>query len=261
MKWPERQAGQKSKGRRRGDVFSVRVTASERERLEAMQQRGGGPRALGPWLLWRALDGEAKAPEPEASYQLPLLEQVVPPVKTASAGEVVPDVSGRLILDLCGGSGSWSEPYRAAGYPVEVVTLPEGDVRTYTPRAPVWGILAAPPCTEFSIAKNGQARDFVKGMETVNACLRIVLQARPRWWALENPTGLLGDYLGTARDVFEPCDFGDPWTKRTALWGDFVLPKRGPFVKPTGSAMDRSTPAERAITPAGFARAFFEANP
>ena len=41
-------------------------------------------------------------------------------------------------------------------------------------------------------------------------------------------------FLGTPRDVFEPCDFGDPWTKRTALWGNFRLPVRGPFVAPTG---------------------------
>ena len=49
--------------------------------------------------------------------------------------------------------------------------------------------------------------------------------------------------------------------KATALWGEFTLPKRGPFVEPVGSAMDRPTAEERAITPDGFARAFFEANP
>jgi hypothetical protein len=163
-------------------------------------------------------------------------------------------------LDLCAGSGAWSEPYAAAGYEVIRVTLPD-DVRTFATQADVWGVLAAPPCTEFSLAKNGQPRDFVAGMECVNACMRIVLQARPRWWALENPVGYLGRFLGTPRDTFEPCDFGDPWTKRTALWGDFALPVRGPFVAPTGSAMDRSTAAARAVTPPGFARAFFEANP
>ena len=55
----------------------------------------------------------------------------------------------KLILDLCGGTGSWSKPYAEAGYHVRIIDLPE-DVRLLEPpRAPVHGILAAPPCTYF----------------------------------------------------------------------------------------------------------------
>lgn len=248
-----RAIGQPSKGGRRGAVFSVRVTEEERAALQRLQEQRGGPRSLGPWLVWRALEGE-------------------PGDRAGTTGSSLPTVSTRyyredkrIILDLCAGSGSWSEPYASAGYRVVRVTLPELDVRTFRPPANVWGVLAAPPCTEFSLAKNGQEgpddRDFVEGMACVNACMRIVAQCRPAWWALENPTGYLSRFLGTPRDVFQPCDFGDPWTKRTALWGDFALPRRGPFVEPEGSAMDRSTAADRAVTPPGFARAFFEANP
>lgn len=59
--------------------------------------------------------------------------------------------SDKIILDLCGGTGSWSRPYVDAGYDVRVITLPEYDVRTYKPPEFVYGILAAPPCTEFSV--------------------------------------------------------------------------------------------------------------
>lgn len=246
---------QASRGRRRGVVFSVRVTEEDRARLEALQQQGGGPRALGPWLVWSAL-GAAPAP-------------VVP----HRAGSTEPGP----VLDLCGGSGAWSEPYRAAGYRVQIVSLPEVDVRLFEPPLePVWGVLAAPPCDQFSLARNGHSapRDLLRGLEVVSACVRIVAAVKPRWWALENPVGLLGRFLGAPRDVFQPCDFGDPWTKRTALWGDFNLPERGPYVKPLGggppcaicdperrrtSWCSRSD--HRAITPPGFARAFFEANP
>lgn len=38
-----------------------------------------------------------------------------------------------IILDLCGGSGSWSKPYVEAGYDVRLITLPDYDVTTYTP--------------------------------------------------------------------------------------------------------------------------------
>ena len=61
------------------------------------------------------------------------------------------DNSDKIILDLCGGTGSWSRYYKAAGYDVRVITLPEYDVLTYVPPDNVYGILAAPPCTEFSI--------------------------------------------------------------------------------------------------------------
>ncbi|MDR1001701.1 MAG: hypothetical protein LBL82_00300 [Oscillospiraceae bacterium] len=33
------------------------------------------------------------------------------------------DNSGKIILDLCGGSGAWSIPYKEAGYDVRVITL------------------------------------------------------------------------------------------------------------------------------------------
>lgn len=41
--------------------------------------------------------------------------------------------SDKIILDLCGGTGAWSKPYKLAGYDVRVITAPEYDVKTYTP--------------------------------------------------------------------------------------------------------------------------------
>lgn len=43
------------------------------------------------------------------------------------------DNSKKIILDLCGGTGSWSKPYKEAGYDVRLITLPEYDVLTYEP--------------------------------------------------------------------------------------------------------------------------------
>lgn len=220
-----------------------------------------GPRALAPWLVWRARGAVARGADPAPSG--------------ITRARAVPEGAGRLILDLCGGSGSWSRPYLEAGYRVELVTLPV-DVRLYMPPPDVWGILAAPPCDQFSLARNGHPspRDILGGLEVVAACLRVVAVARPRWWALENPVGLLSHYLGVPRDVWQPHDFGDCWTKRTAVWGDYTLPVRGPFVTPIGGGplcgrcdpSQRKTTwcsnsAHRAETPPGFARAFFDANP
>lgn len=192
----------------------------------------------------------------------------------------------KTILDLCGGTGSWSQPYRDAGYDVRLVTIPENDVRTYTPPDNVYGILAAPPCPQFSFAKTtGEPRDLRAGMEIVEACLRIIWECQYKlagpyskttplkFWALENPHGLLKRFLGKPTYQFNPYDFGDPYQKNTHLWGWFNEPKKSPIEVDTVK-FDRLKTKEihpeqygkltrlerRSITPAGFAKAFFEVN-
>lgn len=135
--------------------------------------------------------------------------------------------SDKIILDLCGGTGSWSRPYREAGYDVRVITLPEYDVRTYEPPDNVYGILAAPPCTEFSVLNcvaEPRERDEDAGMEIVNACLKIIEKCNPKFWAMENPRGYLRKYLGKPTYSFQPWYFGDAWTKATDIWGRFAPP-------------------------------------
>lgn len=199
------------------------------------------------------------------------------------------DNSSKIILDLCGGTGSWSKPYRGAGYGVRVVTLPEDDVRTYEPPTDVYGILAAPPCTKFSKAAwqiKKADRDFKTGMKTARGCLEIIWHIQEngaplRFWALENPQGYLYNFLGRPAYWFQPWMFGDRTflaTKRTAIWGYFNAPTRTcrrrtiPFISSHTSKRDavykvrenhgwyRANAVQRAMTPAGFARAFFSAN-
>lgn len=96
----------------------------------------------------------------------------------------------KIILDLCGGSGSWSRPYVEGGYDVRNITLPDYDVLTYDPPQKVHGILADPPCTEFSVLNckaEARARNPEEGLKVVMACLRIIEKCRPEWWAMEKP--------------------------------------------------------------------------
>lgn len=174
-----------------------------------------------------------------------------------------------VILDLCAGSGNWSLPYREVGYDVVAIDLPQ-DVRLLEfTRLKVRGILAAPPCTCFSVAGAWVQRtpDEIKlALSVVDACLRAVAIYRPAWWCLENPAGKLKRFLGPPAAYFHPCDYGDAWTKKTALWGTFTMPPKTP-VEPLGSLIDipglksSGSKKERAKTPMGFARAFCEANP
>lgn len=217
-------------------------------------------------------------------------------------------INKRIILDLCGGTGSWSRPYAEAGYDVKVLTLPDYDVRNWKKtwlgkyETPVYGILAAPPCTMFSYARTNakKPRDLKKGMECVRACLDIIWSfmevKQPtakktiplQFWALENPYhGFLKKFLGKPAFIFDPWEFGDGYQKRTGLWGYFNEPIKTPieitkeakaktnsYIHTLGikfdylkskeihpeyfGSFDRQT--RRSITPAGFAKAFFEAN-
>lgn len=180
---------------------------------------------------------------------------------------------------MCGGSGSWSRPYKEAGYDVRLVTIPEFDVRTYSPPENVYGILAAPPCTEFAVSgarwwKGKDPRLLDEALDVVDACLDIIGSYDDlAFWALENPIGRLKrlrwDRLGEPALTFNPCDYGDPYTKRTQLWGDFNLPAKNPveprYVELKGGKRQPynygwKSAEERSKTPEGFARAFFEAN-
>jgi hypothetical protein len=206
-------------------------------------------------------------------------------------------VQDKVILDLCGGTGAWSRPYKEAGYDVRNITLPDYDVRTYKPPENVYGILAAPPCTHLAISgarwfKSKGKGALLEALSVVDACMRIILISESKFWALENPVGRLVNYLGKPKIYFNPCDYGDPWTKKTCLWGKFNIPVKnkiecnGTYLPHTilsnpvtdgqlqklvevrylprnykeiyGKLRDRRI--VRAITPSGFAQAFFEAN-
>jgi hypothetical protein len=174
------------------------------------------------------------------------------------------------IIDLCGGTGSWSKPYADAGYDVEIVDpVHDGrDARLLQRiKAHVHGILCAPVCTVFSYARNRYPptdAEILHALSLVDACHRIVRVQDPRWWALENPRNKLRRYLGPARLEFYQWEYGDAGHKPTCIWGDFTVPAKQPKprTKPsTWRTKQENARPEDAITPAGFARAFFESNP
>jgi len=214
----------------------------------------------------------------------------------------------KIILDLCGGTGSWSKPYEYAGYKVIVITLPKWDITNHSfeyyfgqknlifftrngeeeilsiPVKDIAGILAAPPCTMFSLARTKaiKPRDLKVGMECVRACLDIIWSCREtkklNFWALENPMGYLRQFLGKPALSFDASEFGEDYNKATDLWGYFKPIKtfkkytRYPStdkntrklpVIPKEYKRDKNmtlTAIKRSITPQGFAKAFFKAN-
>jgi hypothetical protein len=240
--------------------------------------------------------------------------------------------TNKVILDLCGGTGSWSKSYKDNGYEVFNATLPEVDilrttfendyihfhsqngeqVEVFDP-SNIYGILAAPPCTQFSDARTNAKipRNLEQGMKIVNKCLEIIQYCQYfiksdqskisplKFWCLENPWyGRLKWFIGYPIYIFDPWEFGDNYKKRTALWGYFNKPIKTVKVITEvmsekeiekGKTNSRKLPkfdmllmselkelksrsqlddwkqtklrqTLRAITPQGFAKAFYEAN-
>lgn len=216
----------------------------------------------------------------------------------------------KIILDLCGGTGSWSKPYKEAGYDVKLITLPKYDLfdthtHTHTRMIEfrnsfteeieavnadeVYGILAAPTCTMFSLARTTAKtpRDFESGMKLVEKCLEIIWYCRAsnnsalKFWALENPQGYLRQFLGRPPFTFSPEEYGENYTKKTDIWGYFNIPKKNPYrLSPDEQLLscrnNRVLPelpddyimpegwnrqaARRSMTSKRFAEAFYKAN-
>lgn len=217
------------------------------------------------------------------------------------------DNKNKIILDLCGGTGAWSNPYKDAGYDVRVITFPDFDVTKtivrdenlvfcrpngegvmFIPTKDIYGILAAPPCTMFSMARTvaKTPRDMKSAMEIVVACLKIIYECqyegkRLQFWALENPKARLRWFLGKPPLSMNPYEYGDRVRKPTDIWGYYNFPKKNPVELTeeektkfgahveklpklpegyTGYQCSNKRAAMRAITPPLWARAFFNAN-
>jgi len=173
----------------------------------------------------------------------------------------------KIILDLCGGTGAWSRPYAEAGYDVRIITLPP-DIRLCCPPISAYGILAAPPCTKLasSGARWWKGEDeLLNALSIVDACFRFVAICNPVFWCLENPVGRLSRFIGKPVMYFDPCDYGDPYTKKTCLWGKFNIPKKNPVEPENKNRIWNASPSGhrgrlRSITSRSFAIAFFKAN-
>jgi hypothetical protein len=97
---------------------------------------------------------------------------------------------------------------------------------------------------------------------------------------MENPVGRLNTLLPELAKVgpwyFDPCDFGDAYTKRTGLWGNYVPPfplfvggdrsvkpvrvcSQCSWLQKLGGKSEK-TKTLRSATPMGFAYSFFLAN-
>jgi DNA (cytosine-5)-methyltransferase 1 len=92
-----------------------------------------------------------------------------------------------LILSLFPGVDLLGRAFEAVGYCV--VRGPElflgQDIRKFTPPPNLfWGVIGGPPCQDFSQLRRTAPTGY--GLEMLYQFARVVYQARPQWWLMEN---------------------------------------------------------------------------
>ncbi len=167
------------------------------------------------------------------------------------------------VLDLFCGMGGWSIGFHRegfdclgvdivdVGYPYDFIhqDIHDFDGSDYS-RIDV--VVASPPCTEFSRLKtlygHGSNRkapaDPAKGMELVKQAKRIIDEAQPKFWLIENVGGAVPYFkslLGEPRFVRRPF----------YLWGDFprFLLEERDYRKPGMQHYDKKGPEHVKFNP------------
>ena len=202
------------------------------------------------------------------------------------------------MLSLCDLTTVTCRPWADAGHQCIAVDLQHGGERGH-PRIDAYGldvmdprlddmvqgaefsfVAAFPPCTDLAVsgarwwaAKGPQAA--ADAIALVERCEELaVLSGAP--YFIENPVGRLSTTWKKWDYAFHPYEYGgyeggdgDGYTKKTCLWtgGGFVMPEPRPIPLDPGShdRIHKAAPGPgranlRSATPAGFARAVFEAN-
>lgn len=136
-----------------------------------------------------------------------------------------------------------------------------------------WKFVACfPPCTDVAVSG---ARWFKgKGLRALQRSIGFfatsaeVCESIGAPYFIENPVSTISSYWRKPDFSFDPCDYGDPYTKKTCLWvgGGFQMPKKNRVEPTEGSKMHRVWGGSdggantRSETPKGFAEAVFLAN-
>lgn len=191
-----------------------------------------------------------------------------------------------IVLSLCDYTGNMVQPWLDAGYECWIVDIRHepgehrvgrlvrvgADVRDWLPPRREYVIaFAFPPCTHLAVSgarwfRRKGLRALSESIDLFGACVHIC-----EWtgapWMVENPVSVISSHYRKPDFTFDPCDYGDPWTKKTCLWtgGGFrmptkrrVEPMRGNWTLQFSPSPERAN--RRSETPIGFAKAVFRAN-
>lgn len=176
-------------------------------------------------------------------------------------------MSGPTVVDLFCGGGGFSEGFRRAGFDVvyavdkssgacnthelnhpdsETVEADIIDIEPENLPSEVDVLIGSPPCTEFSMAKQGGGGDIDDGMRLVGHFLRFVVELEPDYWVMEN-VPRLEEYLPRTvgydqippldsddgeleipvMEILDASEYNTPQRRNRLFSGDFPLPQEG----------------------------------
>lgn len=139
------------------------------------------------------------------------------------------------VVDLFSGLGGWSAAFRDRGHNVFTVDIAADLAPTLCadilevkvsdfPKPDV--ILASPPCQCFSVItigrywENGEpGSEALHALKIVRHTLDLIYDSRPRFWFLENPTGMLRTIIGNPAVQVYYAQYGYNYLKPTDIWG------------------------------------------
>lgn len=170
-------------------------------------------------------------------------------------------------IDVQHPAGETSDPDNA-----NIIRVGE-DINYWLPPADGEIVFAAffPPCTHLAVSGARWFRD--KGLGRLHDAIGLfkrssdIAQLLRCPYLIENPVSTISSYWRKPDHIFDPCDYGDPYLKKTCLWtgGNFVMPGKRRVYPTEGQKLYWLPPSPersrlRSVTPEGFARAVFEAN-
>lgn len=159
----------------------------------------------------------------------------------------------RQAVDLFAGRGSFTRAALARGYKVDTYDLlplsrlgdlhwhHSGDARKADLPHGAYFLWASPPCEGFSVGSIGHhwTKELPRrpktdrarlGLDLLRCAVQHIAQTRPRYWALENPRGMmrvviddiLAEYGITdyRRCTVTYCQYGDDRMKPTDIWNN-----------------------------------------
>jgi hypothetical protein len=148
------------------------------------------------------------------------------------------------------------------------------DMLDWLPPVPSRQIVFAafwPPCTDVAVSGARWFKD--KGLGKITRALGLFKRSVDMAeligcpYIIENPVSTVSKYWRSPDHTFDPCDYGDPYTKKTCLWtgGGFIMPPKDRVDPWLGSMMHKLPPSVdranlRSATPPGFTKAVFSAN-
>jgi hypothetical protein len=190
------------------------------------------------------------------------------------------------VLSICDLTANMVRPWTDAGHTATIVdiqhqvgerkedrlTVVGADLLEWKPEESYDIVFAFPPCTHLANSGARWFRDkglkaLIEALTLVERCREICEEQINAPYMIENSVGQLSTYWRLPNYYFDPCDYGDPYTKKTALWtgNGFRMPTKDRVEPTLGSKMHYVSPGPdrsniRSETPMGFARAVYEAN-